>query len=602
MKTGVVIITRNRPVQIKQCLNSLINQILKPDELIIIDSSATNDTRTVVLAFKKKVQFKIVYEKIPHISISYSRNMGLKKAKSEIIVFTDDDCQVPNNWIKEIVKSHKQFKKACIIGGKVINHNKKNYWAVISSNLLAAYLKFPGKIHEEIHLTANNLSMKKEIIKKTKLDFDEYLLGIEDVDFCIRAEKLNLKVLYNPQIIVSHDFRTSFSGIVSQWFFYGKANFLFYKKYKYNILQTIRKEIFWPDKISSFFIRLVWLSGLGWEFTIRKASNKVFLLARWFNNNQLYLTKFLKFSKTFGYPKELFIEPTNICNAKCPLCPTGTGKLKREKGYMSFETFKKIIDEVRFYSQTIYLWNLGEPFLNEDIFKMISYAKKFGLFVMSSTNGYAFKDKQSIAKLIDSGLDRLIVGIDGIDQQTFSKYRKGLRLNLVLKGLEQLNVRKRKLKVDHPWIDFQFIVMKHNQNQIKQASVLAKKLGTHFRPKFLSMEMVDNKNPQNWLPDKDTLRIYKQSGNEFMLKRKMINNTCTAWDSMVINWDGTVNPCIFDYYSNIVLGKIPRSSVHEIWTVKKFTDFRRKVLMNRSDVKICRTCPIEENCSEEFII
>ena len=92
---------------------------------------------------------------------------------------------------------------------------------------------------------------------------------------------------------------------------------------------------------------------------------------RFINSTLNFISKSVKCPYVFGLPESIFIEPTNTCNLKCPLCPTGSGKMKRRKGFLSFENFKKIIDEIGDYIYYLTLTNYGEPFLNKNILKII---------------------------------------------------------------------------------------------------------------------------------------------------------------------------------------------------------------------------------------
>lgn len=123
-------------------------------------------------------------------------------------------------------------------------------------------------------------------------------------------------------------------------------------------------------------------------------------------------------------PTHLWFEPTNTCNAKCPLCPTGAEQLSRPKVFLDFDLYKRIVDEVR--HQTIRFWNYGEPFLHPDIFAMFRYAADRGAITYVSTNGFVFYKPENIQRLLDSGLPSLMVAIDGVDAATFNQYCVGV--------------------------------------------------------------------------------------------------------------------------------------------------------------------------------
>jgi len=116
---------------------------------------------------------------------------------------------------------------------------------------------------------------------------------------------------------------------------------------------------------------------------------------------------------TNAMPSHIWIEPTNRCNARCPLCPTGNGESVRPKSMLPLDTFKSIVDEVYPYTESMNLWNIGEPFLNQELFGMIAYASQHKMATRVSTNGFVFYDQSNIERLVDSGLTDLVVSLDG---------------------------------------------------------------------------------------------------------------------------------------------------------------------------------------------
>jgi MoaA/NifB/PqqE/SkfB family radical SAM enzyme len=147
-------------------------------------------------------------------------------------------------------------------------------------------------------------------------------------------------------------------------------------------------------------------------------------LKRLMNLLLVKLQLYLRATKLSGRPYFLVVESTNLCNLSCPLCPTGQGLKSRPKGKMSFNDFKKIIDELGAYLYSLRMENWGEPLLNEEIPMMIAYAKSKGIFTSFNTNLCLLDE--SIAKgLISSGLDHIKISLDGTNEQSYLKYRMG---------------------------------------------------------------------------------------------------------------------------------------------------------------------------------
>jgi radical SAM protein with 4Fe4S-binding SPASM domain len=299
-----------------------------------------------------------------------------------------------------------------------------------------------------------------------------------------------------------------------------------------------------------------------------------------------FLSKLLKKPFAWGYPPILMIEPTNICNLHCPMCPSGNGTLKREKGYMEFSLFQKIIDEIAPYSLMVILWNQGEPFLNKDFVKMVKYASDAKLFTLVSTNANTDLNGQQI---VNSGLDSLIVSADGTTQEVYNKYRRNGKLEKVIENVKNIVAVKKKLKSRSPLIRWQFIVMKHNEHQIEAM----KKLGSSLEVDNLelkSAQVYSKEDIQNFLPQNPKYRRYKVSGEAFELKYGIKNRCRRIWTQPVINWNGEAAVCCFDKDIDFKIGNVNEKSVLQVWQSKAYQNFRSKILKNRAAIAMCRNC------------
>lgn len=290
-------------------------------------------------------------------------------------------------------------------------------------------------------------------------------------------------------------------------------------------------------------------------------------------------------SHIWGYPTAVMIEPTNICNLKCPLCPSGNGTLKRPKGYMSFNLFRKIIDEVKNYATMIILWNQGEPYLNPEINQMVKYATDAGLFTLTSTNLNADMDADEIVK---SGIDSMIVSVDGATQETYNQYRVNGNLDKVITNVKNIVEAKKRLKSATPIIRWQFLVMKHNEHEIEKIKQMAKELDVD-QLSFKTIQIY-TKDDIKFLPDNPKYRRYKLSGEEFEIKFKMENKCRRMWQQPVVNWNGDVAICCYDKDIEFPVGNVKEQSLLSIWQGKAFQNMRNAVLKNRKAFEICRNC------------
>lgn len=304
------------------------------------------------------------------------------------------------------------------------------------------------------------------------------------------------------------------------------------------------------------------------------------------------ISKKLKLTRILGYPLTLMIEPTNICNLKCPLCPTGAGLIKRKKGFMTFNNFKKIIDETGDYIIHLRLWNWGEPLLNKEIFNMISYAKTKKIFVNLSTNSN-FLTEEFAERLIDSGLDELIISLDGASEKTYNQYRKGGDFNKIINSLNFLIKEKKRLNKKFPYIKLQFIIMKHNEHEIQKIKSLSRELGVDelvFKTVGV-MDYFSKEDIRKYLPANKKYSRYNMQRNDIVSKVKIKNWCDFIWEEMVINWDGSVVPCCFDMNNLFVLGNAFSDKIKNIWNNKRYISLRKTILKDKKNISLCKNCP-----------
>jgi radical SAM protein with 4Fe4S-binding SPASM domain len=294
-----------------------------------------------------------------------------------------------------------------------------------------------------------------------------------------------------------------------------------------------------------------------------------------------------------GIPPILQIEPSNTCNLQCLTCATGAGLITRPATMMPYDIYRRVIDQVKDHVFLLIFWSWGEPFINKDAFRMIRYAKEKGLLVHTSTNGHYFETKERVRQIIESGLDSLIVAIDGLDQQTYEKYRKGGNLQKVISFIENLVAERASLGADNPRITLRFIVMKHNEHQVDQVKEFAQNLGVDvvtFRAAVFRRSDIDLE--ENLMPlSSDFQRFqYKNSPPKFFGKNQTSNYCHRPYANLTIFSNGDVVTCENDFNATIPLGNVIHQDIHEILSsseVKKFFKVFRKDL---DRFVFCREC------------
>ena len=317
---------------------------------------------------------------------------------------------------------------------------------------------------------------------------------------------------------------------------------------------------------------------------------KSFRIKRLINAAKVYFSYYIslitKRAIYWGSPPVVMIEPTNICNLQCPLCPSGNGTLKRIKGYMSFDVFRKIIDDIYKTAFMVVLWNQGEPYLNKDFSMMVKYASDRGLFTLVSTNGNIDYNAEEI---VNSGLDSMIVSLDGTTQESYNKYRINGKLDKVLEGVKKIVEAKKKLNKTNPLLRWQFLVMKHNEHEIEEIKKLSKELEVD-NLELKSIQIYSKEDVHNFLPENPKYRRYKVCGDNFELKFGIKNRCRRIWTNAVVNWNGEVAICCFDKDGNFKVGNVMETELNQLWKNKNIMKVRNQILTNRKQIPICRNC------------
>jgi radical SAM protein with 4Fe4S-binding SPASM domain len=293
----------------------------------------------------------------------------------------------------------------------------------------------------------------------------------------------------------------------------------------------------------------------------------------------------------WGTPIAFSIEPTTRCNLRCPQCITGRGELRRPGGSISMELFKSAIDQLSPSLSYLTLYFQGEPFLHDRFNEMVRYARDRKIFVATSTNGH-FMDEATAKACVESGLNRIIVSLDGSTQESYSTYRAGGNFEKVTEGIRTLVKARREAKRKNPQIVLQCLVLGTNQHELAFIRHLGRELGAD-KVEFKSAQFYDFKegDPLMPSPGKYSRYIRNKDGNPGLSARNPLRNQCfRMWSSCVITWDGKVVPCCFDKNADHILGDITKEPFSMIWKALPYKQFREKLLRDRSSVDICRNC------------
>lgn len=287
---------------------------------------------------------------------------------------------------------------------------------------------------------------------------------------------------------------------------------------------------------------------------------------------------------TYGMPPAIGIELTNHCNLHCPECASGSGVMKRERGFMDIELFNKIILQLRPYLYTINLYFQGEPLLHPAFPSFIMNSESIRSVI--STNGH-FLSVENSEKIVKSGLGKLIISLDGLDQDTYSSYRMGGNVETVLEGIRNISEAKKSHKSSLK-IELQILVNRLNEHQIPQMRRLAAEFNASLKLK--SMQIIGRNNFETWLPQRSKFRRYEIRDGKYKIRNMLPGRCARLWLNPVVTWNGKVLPCCFDKDADHIMGDLTQESFNEIWNSSKYRLFRRVLLNDRSTIEICRNC------------
>ncbi len=299
-----------------------------------------------------------------------------------------------------------------------------------------------------------------------------------------------------------------------------------------------------------------------------------------------YLSLLTRKPIVWGLPPSIMFEPTNICNLRCPLCPSGNQTLRRPRGYMDLQIFRKVVDELYRYSTMLILWNQGEPFLHKDFLEMVRYASDKKLFTMVSTNANIDMDADAIVR---SGLDSMIISLDGATQATYNKYRVNGNIENVWKNVKNILEARDRIGSSTPLIHLQFLVLRHNEHEIDKIKLLAKEMNVD-QLILKTAQIYEKSDIDEFLPLNPKYRRYKINSGEFELKFGIRNRCRRLWTSPVVNWDGSIGICCYDKDIEHKVGNVSQNSLASIWKNASYMSFRKRVLENRKAISICRNC------------
>jgi radical SAM protein with 4Fe4S-binding SPASM domain len=298
------------------------------------------------------------------------------------------------------------------------------------------------------------------------------------------------------------------------------------------------------------------------------------LLSYWLRLARLSVHYFKRSTILPYFPLRTWIELTSHCNFACPICPNRLLD-EKEKGFMDFGLFEKIIDEAQDFLFEANLAHRGESLLHPRLLEMIAYAKKRRLYTRLHTNSSLLSEKMAEG-ILRSGLDRLSFSFDGYDKETYEKIRAGGQFEKAVDNIVRFLEMKKKARSKKPLTSVEVIAFdqeKTNNSSLVKDRLLA--LFKHLRPSNLVI-----KQSHNW-------------AGEFKADElKEDYSLCPfPWNTLAIFWNGNVLPCPQDFFGRNVVGNVKDSSLRKIWNGERMITLRKKLAMiDMADLPTCLRC------------
>ncbi|KHD05571.2 hypothetical protein PN36_04360 [Candidatus Thiomargarita nelsonii] len=286
-----------------------------------------------------------------------------------------------------------------------------------------------------------------------------------------------------------------------------------------------------------------------------------------------------KVSSPRSLPVYIKIEPTPLCQLKCPGCKQSSMYYKkqfRSSMQISLDDFKRIVEPLSHTLLGISLSNHGEPLLHKNIASLIEYAHSKHIAVSFPTNLSMKLDETSIEKLVKSGLDTLFVSLDGASEETYQEYRVGGNFSRVLQNVKALSEAKRRFGLKRPKIIWKFVVFNHNKHEVEVVRQKYRELG------FDNYELA---------PDSRTDPKAKKAKKAYQASLLKKRKGCFwLWHTMIIQWDGRVYPCCRRGNQLFNIGNVIQENSKEVWYSEKYRVLRQGFSELDKMHPVCKKC------------
>ena len=290
-------------------------------------------------------------------------------------------------------------------------------------------------------------------------------------------------------------------------------------------------------------------------------------------------------------PLFVSVEPASVCQLRCPACPVGLRDVEMSRSRdlertMSLDVWHRALAEIRDTAFVVQFYFQGEPLLNKDLPQMIREAHEAGLYTILSTNAQAMTDTMAEA-LVNSGLDRIIISMDGLTDESYNAYRVGGSLEKTKAALRYLRKSKIENRESKILIELQCLRLRTNEHEWTEFKRQYKELGAD-RLVFKTAQLYNYANGHPLMPTNPKYSRYIQGEDGLYHRRKLRKGCWRVWSGVVITTNGDVLPCCYDKNHAYAYGNIMHTPLKELFANNKAMAFRQTAFQQFP--KICQEC------------
>jgi radical SAM protein with 4Fe4S-binding SPASM domain len=290
---------------------------------------------------------------------------------------------------------------------------------------------------------------------------------------------------------------------------------------------------------------------------------------------------------TLDGPLSVFVEPTNVCNFACPVCPESFAEFEKQAGYyqrMEPKTWERVLSQLQQIApiRVLRFWGIGEPLLNPNLPSMINHARFVAERTELATNGSLLAGRAYA--LVNSGLQYLRVSVYSTTEKGYEiESGSRFRLSEIMANVRELKRFRESLGSTLPWICANFTTSHPEEIPLFQEQW--KEIADDCRVEII----------HNWGGTDARLVQLSQPKPE---ARKVCSK---PFYELVIKANGDVTPCCADWDGSLKIGNILESSLPEIWEGELAKGIRRlHISGRRSDLGMCRDCTLIESQPDDL--